>query len=263
MLTNLTVLAQGITNPALDPSIRSLTGEGFLQNLLPRLIGVAFIIGAVVFLFVMIVGAIQWMTSGGDKAAIEMARGKIINALVGIFILFSLFAVFTLVGEFFGINLLQLDLGPLQVGGGGGGGGGGGCFLAETKISLADGTYKEIQDIKPGDVVFSYNLVSGELTSDEVKAVLVHNNYPGGYLIINENLKVTGNHNLWIVNRSDWERADSLSVGDVLLDSNGDGTQVYSIEWVDGTNTVYNLSLGGNDHNYFVENTLVHNILKI
>ena len=124
MFINLAVLAQGITNPALDPSIRSLTGEGFLQNLLPRLIGVAFIIGAVVFLFVMIIGAIQWMTSGGDKAAIEMARGKIINALVGIFILFSLFAVFTLVGEFFGINLLQLDLGPLQVGGGGGGGGG-------------------------------------------------------------------------------------------------------------------------------------------
>lgn len=116
MLTNLTVLAQGITNPALDPAIRGLTGAGFLQNLLPRLIGVAFIIGALVFLFVMIIGAIQWMTSGGDKAAIEMARGKIANALIGIVILFSLFAVFALVGDFFGINLLQIDLGPLKVG---------------------------------------------------------------------------------------------------------------------------------------------------
>jgi len=118
MLINLTVLAGGITNPALDPAIRSLSGEGFLQNLLPRLISIGFIIGALIFLFMMIIGAIQWIASGGDKTAIEAARGRIMNALIGIVILFSLFAVFSLVSNFFGINLLQIDFGPLKVGGG-------------------------------------------------------------------------------------------------------------------------------------------------
>ena len=261
MLTNLTVLAQGITNPALDPAIRDLTGEGFLQNFLPRFIGVGFVIGALVFLFVMIIGGIQWITSGGDKAAIETARSKIINALIGLFLLLSVFAILALLSSFFGLNLLQINLGPLQVGGGGGGGGG--CFLAETKISLADGTFKEIQDIKPGDIVFSYNLEKGELVPDEVNKVLVHDNYPEGYLVINENLKVTGNHNLWVANRSSWARADSLSLGDSLLAPDGNSVVIYSIEWVDGINTVYNLSLGGDNHNYFAEKTLVHNALKI
>ena len=121
MFINSTVLAGGptsprITNPALDPAIRFLRGGEFLQNFLPRFVLVGFVIGAVIFLFVMIIGAIQWITSGGDKAAIEMARGKIVNALIGIVILFSLIAIFIAVGEFFGVNLLKIELGPLQVG---------------------------------------------------------------------------------------------------------------------------------------------------
>ena len=117
MFTNLVVSAQGITNPALDPSIQNLTGEGFLQNFLPRFITVALIIGVVVFLFILIIGAIQWISSGGDKAAIETARSKIINALIGLFILLSVFAILALLSSFFGLNLLQINLGPLRVGG--------------------------------------------------------------------------------------------------------------------------------------------------
>ena len=113
------VAAEGITNPALN--LPFTTGEGFLQNFLPRFIGIGFVIGALIFLFMMLIGAIQWMASGGDKAAIEAARGRIMNALIGVVILFSLFAVFALVSNFFGINLLQIDFGPLKVGSGGGG----------------------------------------------------------------------------------------------------------------------------------------------
>ena len=104
-----------ITNPALGPSLQSRTGVEFIQDLIPRMVGLAFLVGVLVFFFIMITGAIQWITSGGDKAAIEGARGKITNAIVGVVILLSLFALLKVIEDFFGINILALDIGPLMI----------------------------------------------------------------------------------------------------------------------------------------------------
>ena len=110
------MLAQDpIKNPVLGPGLQGKSGVEFLQIFVPNMIGLAFVIGVVIFLFIMMVGAIQWTTSGGDKAPIESARGKITNALIGIVILFSLFALLKLIEDFFGINILSLDLGILQI----------------------------------------------------------------------------------------------------------------------------------------------------
>ncbi len=109
-------LAQdSITNPALGPSLQSKTGVEFFQDLLPRMVGLAFLVGVLIFFFIMITGAIQWITSGGDKTAIEGARGKITNAIVGVVILLSLFALLKVIQDFFGIKILTLDIGPLII----------------------------------------------------------------------------------------------------------------------------------------------------
>ncbi len=107
--------AEPIGNPALGGSLQSKSGIGFFQDLVPRMIGLAFVVGALVFFFIMIVSAIQWITSGGDKAAVEGARGKITNAIVGIVILLSTFALLKVIEDFFGINILALDIGPLKI----------------------------------------------------------------------------------------------------------------------------------------------------
>ena len=104
-----------ITNPVLSPFLQSKTGVTFFQDLLPRIIGFAFIIGVLVFFFVFIMGAIQWISSSGDKAGIEQARGKLINALVGLVLLFITFAIIKIVESFFGINILLINLGPLII----------------------------------------------------------------------------------------------------------------------------------------------------
>jgi len=41
----------------------------------------------------------------------------------------------------------------------GGSGGGGGCFLAGTKITMSDGTLRNIEDLRAGDVLKSYRIV--------------------------------------------------------------------------------------------------------
>ena len=105
---------QGITNPALGESVRNFSGTEFFNKLLPNLIGLSFIVGAIIFVAIIIVGAIQWIISGGDKAGIESAKGKITNAVIGLVILLSLFAIIYVIENFFGIKLLELQINFLE-----------------------------------------------------------------------------------------------------------------------------------------------------
>ncbi len=104
-----------ITNPVFGEALKGKTGIGFFQNFIPAAIGLGFLIGVLVFFFVLIIGAIGWILSGGDKAAVESARGKITSAIIGIIVLFATFVLLRFTGDFFGINILTLDIGPLKI----------------------------------------------------------------------------------------------------------------------------------------------------
>lgn len=54
----------------------------------------------------LVTGGVRWITSGGDKAATEAARGQLTAALVGLVIVFSAWALVRIVGTFFGIDIL-------------------------------------------------------------------------------------------------------------------------------------------------------------
>ncbi len=109
-----------ITNPALGPTLQEwLKGENpgatFFQNFLPNLITLGLIAGSVIFFFMLLLGAIGWITSGGDKAAVESARGRITSAIIGLVIMFALFAIVLVIEQFFGTNILTLDIGALKI----------------------------------------------------------------------------------------------------------------------------------------------------
>jgi hypothetical protein len=103
-----------IGNPALGTK-STTPGVTFFSNFIPAAIGLAFIIGALFFFINIIIGAIQWISSGGDKQAVEGARGKITNAIIGVVILFSVYAILRLIAFFFKIEILTLDLAPLVI----------------------------------------------------------------------------------------------------------------------------------------------------
>ena len=104
----------GITNP-LIPKLSELGGVDYFGRLIRSFIGLGFILGAIIFVFMFILGAIQWMVSGGDKAAIESARGRVTNAITGLVVLFALFAILALLEVFFGIDLMELDLSSIKL----------------------------------------------------------------------------------------------------------------------------------------------------
>ncbi len=132
------------------------------------------------------------------------------------------------------------------------------CFLSGTKILLANGTYKEIQDIVPGDEVLSYNTQTGKTIKEKVEKLIIHKNILGRYLTINDTLKVTANHPIYL--NGSWQEAGKAKIGDKLVNSNGQVITITSITISgEGVNNLYNLHLVGSDHNYFAQDILVHN----
>ena len=113
------LLAQTINNPTLG-NLGNLNGAQFFDRLFPALVSLGLTIGAIAFLFMLIWGGVEWITSGGDKVRNEAARQRVTNALTGIVILFSVFAILNLVECFFGIGLRQIYVGPFQIGFGNG-----------------------------------------------------------------------------------------------------------------------------------------------
>ena len=96
-----------IYNPILPVRLQEISGVDFFQKALNVAVSWGFIIGGLVFFFIFVMGAIRWITAGGDKAASESAHKTITNAIVGLIILFSIFAIINLIEVIFGINILK------------------------------------------------------------------------------------------------------------------------------------------------------------
>jgi hypothetical protein len=109
MLTSVAQLIAQINpigNPALAPNFQTMTnGYDYLNTILPTIITIAFIIGAVIFIFIFIAGAFGWVTAGGDKGKLEDARRKITHAIVGLVIMLLVWFMIQMVNLILGINI--------------------------------------------------------------------------------------------------------------------------------------------------------------
>ncbi len=79
-----------IENPIRFGSIQELIGGVFNAILA--------IVGALA-LILLALGGIQYMSSGGDKIAVEQARGRITSAVVGLMIVFGAWLVINFIGN--------------------------------------------------------------------------------------------------------------------------------------------------------------------
>jgi len=69
-------------------------------------VGTLLIIASLLAFFYLILGGIQWITSGGDKAGMEAARNKITHAIVGLIIVGAAWAIMLLVQNFLGVSII-------------------------------------------------------------------------------------------------------------------------------------------------------------
>ncbi|MCD6571984.1 MAG: hypothetical protein J7K62_01790, partial [Thermoplasmata archaeon] len=149
------------------------------------------------------------------------------------------------------------------------------CFPAGTKIMMADGSYKNIEDVRVGDRVFSYDLDAGEMVVSMVSDIVVKVR-EGVYEINGGILSPTDDHPLYVEKpdgRRGWAAinpgkskvmydnrdAMQLEVGDRLLTFSGAWIEIYSIEFKPGKIVTYTFRVNSNLHNYFANGILVSN----
>ncbi|HRS22767.1 MAG TPA: pilin [Candidatus Woesebacteria bacterium] len=89
-------------------------GKFRVNNLVQTLFSVLLVAVGLVFLFMLILGGLKWMTSEGDEKKLAAARGQITNALIGLVIVFSAWAIVALINTIFGINLLNFTIRPIS-----------------------------------------------------------------------------------------------------------------------------------------------------
>jgi hypothetical protein len=68
----------------------------------------AIVIGAIIFFVFLIWGGIQWLSSGGDKTAVQQARDRLTHAIIGLIILALSWAVWIFVLSLLGIEGLSV-----------------------------------------------------------------------------------------------------------------------------------------------------------
>ena len=85
-------------------------GTGFadkIGTLINFVLQVVMVIALLLVFGYLIIGSIEWITSGGDKSKTESARNKITAAVVGLIILAASYAIFLLLLRFLGFTSLE------------------------------------------------------------------------------------------------------------------------------------------------------------
>lgn len=96
------------------PTFQSITGPSpikdvqGIENLISTGVGLLTIVGGIIFLIWFMIGAINWISSGGKPDKLEAARNHMTNAITGLIILIAAFALTGIIGLLFGINFFNL-----------------------------------------------------------------------------------------------------------------------------------------------------------
>ena len=87
-------------------NLSGITAGGIISGA----ISLVLIFAALIFFFMLVIGGIKWILSGGDKGQTEAARNQITAALVGLVIVFAAWAIAQLIGGLFGITIFNQQL---------------------------------------------------------------------------------------------------------------------------------------------------------
>jgi len=87
---------------------------GFLDigGLFSRILVLIYFAAGVFFLIQISVGGLSFLNSGGDPKALDAARGRITNAILGLVIVAAAFGITWVVTNAFGINIFS---GPVTI----------------------------------------------------------------------------------------------------------------------------------------------------
>lgn len=117
------------------------------------------------------------------------------------------------------------------------------CFLEGTQILMADGTYKNIEDIVLGDQVTTYDIETEEISSSFVTEVFAHSpeEMPDYYIKINNEIMVTPNHFVYV--NQTLLPAELVEVGQVITKIDSTEITVETVEKIYEQVPTYNFHI--------------------
>lgn len=80
-----------------------LTGNVSVATMIAFILTVLVVIGILAAIIFLIYGGIKWITSGGDKAAVESARNHIVAAIIGLVVIILSFVIINFVLQILGV----------------------------------------------------------------------------------------------------------------------------------------------------------------
>lgn len=107
------ILSQVINNPVISGPSTSMSSEQFFGKLFAAVISLMFVIGAVIFMFMLVSGGIKWISSGGDKVKLQNAQSTIVHAIVGLVVLLGLYGLVDFLEGFVGFKFTYFDISSL------------------------------------------------------------------------------------------------------------------------------------------------------
>ncbi|MGN9892070.1 golvesin C-terminal-like domain-containing protein [Micromonospora sp. L31] len=145
-------------------------------------------------------------------------------------------------------------------------------FVPGTKVLLANGDTKRIEDLKVGDQVAAEDVESRSLQRRPITKLITGNGIKHLYTIAVdvdgragskvETITATGGHRIWLPDAGAWVAVDKLNVGDWMQSASGAWVQIVSIKHFSRHQRVHNLTVDG-VHTYYVvaggTPLLVHN----
>ncbi|RJQ70251.1 RHS repeat protein [Pseudonocardiaceae bacterium YIM PH 21723] len=122
-------------------------------------------------------------------------------------------------------------------------------FASSTPVLMADGSHRQIADIKPGDKVLATDPETGKSEAREVVAAIVGEGDRSMVDITVDTgsdrgtIVATDGHPIWVANRGAWVKAGELTPGDQVLTPSGELLNVLSLKAYTALRKVHNLTI--------------------
>ena len=72
-------------------------------------LGILTVLAGLFFIFYFLIGAIMWLTSGGDSGKLTKARDQMLHGVIGLVIVVVSYSVIGFIGTLLGLDLLDID----------------------------------------------------------------------------------------------------------------------------------------------------------
>jgi hypothetical protein len=83
------------------------TAYSNFESFISTLIGFLTVLGSIMFVIYFVVGAFEWITSGGDKGKLEKARSRMLYGTLGMILIIASYSLLGLFSSVIGIDFLN------------------------------------------------------------------------------------------------------------------------------------------------------------